>query len=466
MSILVSISTRITMLDTYSKIIALSFQGKDFTPAMKQLGMHRTLHCEEERKHSKEVSPRHPPWRTAQGLEMGAITVKSLLAASRHQGHTRAAPAANPRGQPACRAAVHRQPVIRADGRTTHGAGQRVGVGQLRPSLIEPHQAASPPVPLGRTLPRGGFTSGPGKRRSALKERDSVVLARRRSLRQQRATRPPDGSLQRPAVARAATCVQQHHAGPCPWYLAEEGPWVTPPAGKGPRWRMVHAMTVAGGGPGAALVFEATTRTGEEHGHRHWAHGSTGGAEPWLPPLPSPALIIVATAPYHNVLVEDTVPPPRGVQHRAAPGCPGRRSPGRLTGESPNGTSAAKNARPLPPVAWTKEPKPLGIACCGHRRLLRHASLSRHAGAWSQTTGRTMGLVPPATFTTSDRLRSRRSRQAPGVNCSRRSSNKKKNTGRKMRNAPQTISRKFLRRRRGLQTKNRIKSSIPSPNRQ
>jgi len=151
-------------------------------------------------------------------------------------------------------------------------------------------------------------------------------------------------------------------------------------------------------------------------------------------------------------------PPPRGVQHRAAPGCPGRRSPGRLTGESPNGTRAAKNARPLPPVAWTKEPKPLGIACCGHRRLLRHASLSRHAGAWSQTTGRTMGLVPPATFTTSDRLRSRRSRQAPGVNCSRRSSNKKKNTGRKMRNAPQTISRKFLRRRRGLQTKNRIKS--------
>src|SRR5207302_341355 len=178
-------------------------------------------------KHSKEVSPRTPPWRTAQGLEMGAITVKSLLAASRHQGHTRAAPAANPRGQPACRAAVHRPPVIRADGRTTHGAGQRVGVGQ------------------------------------------------------------------RPAVARAATCVQQHHAGPCPWYLAEEGPWVTPPAGKGPRWRMVHAMTVAGGGPGAALVFEATTRTGEEHGHRHWAHGSTGGAEPWLPPLPSTAIIIV-----------------------------------------------------------------------------------------------------------------------------------------------------------------------------
>src|SRR5205807_10485261 len=96
MSILVSISTRITMLDTYSKIIALSTQGKDFTPAMKQLGMHRTLHCEEERKNSKEVSPRHPPWRTAQGLELAVITVKTLLAESVHQGHTRAYQAPTP----------------------------------------------------------------------------------------------------------------------------------------------------------------------------------------------------------------------------------------------------------------------------------------------------------------------------------------------------------------------------------
>src|SRR5207244_4706702 len=105
------------------------------------------------------------------------------------------------------------------------------------------------------------------------------------------------------------------------------------------------------------------------------------------------ASMIVAPPPDPNVVLEAPGPPPRGVHHRAAPGCPGRRSPGRLTGESPNGTSAAKNARPLPPVAWTKEPKPLGIACCGHRRLLRHASLSRHAGAWTKTTGPTMGLA-------------------------------------------------------------------------
>ena len=32
------------MLDTYSKIIAMSFQGKDFTPAMKQLVINLKLH--------------------------------------------------------------------------------------------------------------------------------------------------------------------------------------------------------------------------------------------------------------------------------------------------------------------------------------------------------------------------------------------------------------------------------------
>jgi hypothetical protein len=49
--ILVSISTPLTMLDPYSKIIAMSFQGKDFTPAMKQLVMNLKRHFDEERQH-------------------------------------------------------------------------------------------------------------------------------------------------------------------------------------------------------------------------------------------------------------------------------------------------------------------------------------------------------------------------------------------------------------------------------
>jgi len=108
------------MLDTPSKIISMSFQGKDFTPAMKQLVMNLKRHCDEERKNHKAVSTRHPTLRTAQGLDIGEITVKSLMAAYRHHGHTLEAPAAKPRGKPEYRAAVHLQPVMRASVRTKH----------------------------------------------------------------------------------------------------------------------------------------------------------------------------------------------------------------------------------------------------------------------------------------------------------------------------------------------------------
>jgi hypothetical protein len=118
MDILVSISTPMTMLDTYSKIRAMAFQGKDFTPAMNQLVMNLKLHFDEERKHYKEVSTRNPTWRTAQGRDMGESTVKRIMAESRHHGHTREAQAAQPRGKPECRAAVHLPPVIREYVRT------------------------------------------------------------------------------------------------------------------------------------------------------------------------------------------------------------------------------------------------------------------------------------------------------------------------------------------------------------
>jgi hypothetical protein len=113
-----SISTPITMLDTYSKIIAMSFQGKDFTPAMKQLVINLKRHFDEERKHYKEVSTRNPTLRTAQGLDIGEITVKSMRAEYRHHGPTLEAHAAKPRGKPEYRAAVNLQPVIREYVRT------------------------------------------------------------------------------------------------------------------------------------------------------------------------------------------------------------------------------------------------------------------------------------------------------------------------------------------------------------
>ena len=289
----------------------MSFQGKDFTPAMKQLVINLKLHFDEERKTYKAVSTRNPTLRTAQGLDIGEITVKRIMAEYRHHGHTLEAQAAKPRGKPECRAAVNLQPVIREYVRTKNLAGQRVGVGKLRQYLIETHDADIPPVTLWRTLQRWGYTYGTGKRRSALKEREYVVLARRHYLRQKRANRNPDGSLQRPEVYLDETFVNKNHSGQFPWYLAEDGPWVNKPAGKGPRLIIVHAMTGAGWVPGAELVFEAAKRTGDYHGQMNWENFSTWFADQLLPHIPSHSLIILDNAPYHNVLVEDAVPTPQ-----------------------------------------------------------------------------------------------------------------------------------------------------------
>ena len=118
MDTLALISTPTTMLATHFTSRALSCQGKDFPPAMQPWVLHLTRHLDEERKNHKEVATRNPTLRTAQGLDIGAITVKSIMAEYRQHGHTLEVQAATPRGKPDYRAAVNLQPVIRAYVRT------------------------------------------------------------------------------------------------------------------------------------------------------------------------------------------------------------------------------------------------------------------------------------------------------------------------------------------------------------
>src|SRR5712691_6547465 len=108
------------MLDTHSRIMAMLFQGREFTLEMKQLVIHLKRHFDEERKNQKAVSTRNPTWRTAQALGIGEITVKSIRAEYRQNGDTLEVQAPKPRGKPDCRAAVNLQPVIREYVRTKH----------------------------------------------------------------------------------------------------------------------------------------------------------------------------------------------------------------------------------------------------------------------------------------------------------------------------------------------------------
>jgi transposase len=289
----------------------MSFQGKDFTPEMKQMVINLKRHFDEERRNYKEVSTRNPTLRTAQGLGIGEVTVKRIIADDRKQQATPPASPLKSKGKPEYRASVNLQPVIREYVRTQNLAGQRVGVEKLRHYLLEEHGADISSVTLWRTLKRWGFSYGTGKRRSALKERDYVVLARRRYLRQKIANSNSDGSLKRPEVYLDETFVNKNHSAQFTWYLEEDGPWVNKPSGKGPRLIIVDAITAQGWVKGAALVFEAKKRSGDYHGQMNWENFSTWFSNQLLPNIPSQSLIILDNARYHNVLLEDSSPTPQ-----------------------------------------------------------------------------------------------------------------------------------------------------------
>jgi len=107
------------------------------------------------------------------------------------------------------------------------------------------------------------LVSGKSRNKSALRERDEVVIARRAYLRAKRANRNAYGGTVRPEVSLDERYVTVNHSTPRTWYCAEEGPWVHKPSGKGPRFIIVHAITTAGWVQGAQLGLQAKRRPGD-----------------------------------------------------------------------------------------------------------------------------------------------------------------------------------------------------------
>lgn len=286
----------------------MSFQGSEFTPEMRRLVVNLKLSFDRERKAQREISTRNPTLRTANGLGIGEITVKRIMGDYRKHGVVDPNDTYKPRRKRQYAATGNLQPVVRQYIRSKNLLGQRVGLKKLRDYLAQEHGAEIPMVTLWETLRRWGFVHGTGKRRSALKERDYVILARRRYLRRRRANRNPDGTLKRPEVYLDETFINKNHSSRFTWYLEEDGPWVNKPTGKGPRMILVHAITVDGWVNGAELLFEAKKRTGDYHGEMDWSNFSKWFSSQLLPNIPSGSYIILDNARYHNVLAEDSFP--------------------------------------------------------------------------------------------------------------------------------------------------------------
>ena len=87
------------------------------------------------------------------------------------------------------------------------------------------------------------------------------------------------------------------------------GPSINKPAGKGERFIILNAVTKDGWVKHAQLVFQAHRRTGDYHGAMDEDNFSKWFITQLLPNIPDNAVIIMDNAPYHNMLLEDGVPP-------------------------------------------------------------------------------------------------------------------------------------------------------------
>jgi len=286
----------------------MSFQGKEFTPGMKQL----VINLKEFNDIGRHENNYKAVWaieQTAKGLGIGQATVRRIM--SEYNKNKQSVPDSEPktRGKPEYAIPQSLQPVVRQYIRFQNLKGLHVSLDLVRKHLAKRNPDYNfPTTTLWRTLSRWGFTYGTGKRRSALKERDYVILARRRYLRQKRLNRKPDGSFLHPEVYLDETFINKNHSNQFTWYFDEDGPDVNKPSGKGQRLIVVNAITLDGWVNNAQLVFEAKKRAGDYHGQMDWSNFSRWFIEQLLPNIQENSIIIMDNASYHNTAEESTFP--------------------------------------------------------------------------------------------------------------------------------------------------------------
>jgi transposase len=296
------------MFKSYYRVLAMSFQGKEFTKEMKQLVVNLKEFYDIERRQKKLQSP----WateQTAKGLGVGEATVRRIMAEYNKNKKTIPDVPVKARGKPEYVVPQGVLPIVREYIRSQNLKGLHVSVDLVRNYLAQSNLNYNfSKITLWRALKRWGFTHGTGKRRSALKERDYVILARRRYLRHKRLNRNVDGAFIRPEVYLDETYINKNHTNQFTWYFGEDGPYVNKPSGKGERLIIVNAISYEGWVEQARLVFKAKRKTGDYHGQMDWNNFSRWFTDQLLPNIPENSIIIMDNASYHNVIEENVFP--------------------------------------------------------------------------------------------------------------------------------------------------------------
>jgi len=287
----------------------ISSRGKALSPEIKKLVVSAKQYFD-----NNELTPKEPSVkRTADVFGIGIASVKRIMADYNRDPDLLDKPK-EMRGRPVHAVNASHQEIVRSYIRAANSKGEHITLADIQTFLEKRYPDESfHKTTLGRTLNRWGFEFGKGTRSQHLKEKDQVIAARQRYLREMRNNRPSElaSGTNRPEVYLDESYVNKNHSNDFIWYYGEDGPWVQKPTGKGERLIIMNAITKNGWVPGAKLVFKSTRKTGDYHGQMNWELFKKWFTEMLLPNIPENSLIIMDNAAYHNPLSEHSPPTPQ-----------------------------------------------------------------------------------------------------------------------------------------------------------
>jgi transposase len=178
----------------------LSFQGIEFTPAMRKMIVNVKQffdYCK-----SNPTTLEQPATRlAASALAVSESTVKVIMANFNKKGDDVLCWSNfDQRGRPCHTLELGIEPLVRQFIRHANKNGEQVNTEIIRRFLREKLHCDVAHATLWRTLLRWGFEFGSGIRSAQLKESERIVIQRRQYLRQKLANRSADGGTLRPEV--------------------------------------------------------------------------------------------------------------------------------------------------------------------------------------------------------------------------------------------------------------------------
>ena len=284
-----------------------SCRGKPLTPEVKKIVVSVKQYFDRNKSTSREPSVK----RTADAIGIGIASIKRIMADYNRDPDLLDKPT-KMRGRPVYAVDISHQESVRTYIRSANSNGEQITLADITQFLKSNYSDESfHKATLARTLNRWGFEFGKGVRSQHLKEKDHIVAARQRYLREMRNNRKPDGAITntiRPEVYLDESYVNKNHSNDFCWYYGEDGPWVQKPTGNGERLIVINAITKSGWVPEAKVVFKSTRKTGDYHGQMNWDLFKKWFTDMLLPNIPEHSLIIMDNASYHNILSEHSPP--------------------------------------------------------------------------------------------------------------------------------------------------------------